>query len=248
MAPNHEEVVESVDPSRREFLRTLIAGAGFAPPLMASFSMDAEAQPTSPTPSASATAPTAGPTAPFCFEPGASPILYLRRGPTGQLILDGAAPTAATPRFEDSPALSRSNGNPYREIGTWQMLASVPPGCDLTDVSPLTVWLGLRNSDDQGTKFDLKADLSLNGAPVASGEVLCISGVTRNPSFAKAVMIDLDMTAPPSPFSGDLDLTLSARIGTGNCSGHASAVGLRLYYDAPSRASNFDVEVKHIPG
>lgn len=240
MAPNREEVVESVSPSRRDFLRKLIAGAAFAPPLIASFSMDGL--------SIAAAGP--GVSNQFCFASNAtasnmgseSTVLYLRDS-AGELRLDTAQPTSATAKFTDSPGLSRSHGNPYRPIGTWQTFAFTR--CDVTDVSDLTVWLGLRNSDDQGTSFDLKADLFLGGAdePVASGETICISGVTRNPAKAKAVTISFDTPAPGQDFAGAVELTISARIGTGTCPGHASATGLRLYYDAANRASNFDVEL-----
>jgi hypothetical protein len=40
MAPDGERVVNSVDASRRDFLRKIIAGAAFAPPLIASFNLD----------------------------------------------------------------------------------------------------------------------------------------------------------------------------------------------------------------
>lgn len=40
MAPDGERIVNSVDASRRDFLRKIIAGAAFAPPLIASFNLD----------------------------------------------------------------------------------------------------------------------------------------------------------------------------------------------------------------
>jgi hypothetical protein len=40
MAPDGERVVNSVDAGRRDFLRKIIAGAAFAPPLIASFNLD----------------------------------------------------------------------------------------------------------------------------------------------------------------------------------------------------------------
>ena len=42
MAPHplNEDVLNSVDESRRDFLRKVIVGTAFAAPLMASFSMD----------------------------------------------------------------------------------------------------------------------------------------------------------------------------------------------------------------
>lgn len=114
----------------------------------------------------------------------------------------------------------------------------------LNSLSSLTLWLGLKNSDDQGTRFDLRVELYRNGSLVASGESYCITGVTRNPSLAKEVMVSI----PPASgvtFNGTSDvlsLRLLTRIGTegggGFCGGHTNAVGLRLYFDGTNRASN----------
>lgn len=48
----------------------------------------------------------------------------------------------------------------------------------------VTVWLGLKNSDDQGTYFDLRVDLLKNGVTIATGETRDMRGITRNPSLA----------------------------------------------------------------
>lgn len=107
-----------------------------------------------------------------------------------------------------------------------------------------TGWLGLKNSDDQGTSFDVRAELYLNGALVAAGETLCVPDLTRDASQAKEVPIPIDAGNGVSVPSGAvLSLKLSTRIGTNpdgtKCPGHSNAVGIRLYYDAVSRASGF---------
>ena len=114
------------------------------------------------------------------------------------------------------------------------------------------MWLGLKNSDDQGTQFDLRAEVYKNGTLVAVvvGETRCITGVTRNPSLAKEVTV-LFPTFPSVSFNGITDvlsLKLRTRIGTNadetKCSGpggsHNNAVGLRSYFDAVSRDAEFD--------
>jgi hypothetical protein len=116
---------------------------------------------------------------------------------------------------------------------------------------PGRFWLGLRNSDDQGTQFDLKTDVYVDSTLVGSQITRCITNLTRNPDRAKAV-------TPPAPFApfnvGDgqaIHVTLSARIGTKQddtkCAGpggsHNSAAGLRLYYDSIARASRIDFDV-----
>ena len=113
--------------------------------------------------------------------------------------------------------------------------------------SPAHLWIGLKNSDDQGTRFDLLVEVLQNGAPVATGLERCITGVTRNPSKAIEAIVPFDSDTPAFD-SGDLmALRVSTRIGTNpdgtRCGGHNNAVGLRLYYDSTDRPSRFDTTV-----
>jgi hypothetical protein len=120
------------------------------------------------------------------------------------------------------------------------------------ELSPAHLSIGLKNSDDQGTLFDLKVELLRNGSPIASGIGRCITGVTRNPDLAKEVIVPFDPFGIVPIASGDvLALKVSARIGTNpddtRCTaagGHNSAVGLRLYYDGTSRPSRFDAAIE----
>jgi hypothetical protein len=159
------------------------------------------------------------------------------------LFLDSNPPTATTAQFRDSAAVRFSGGNPWREIGTW---AAAPIGSSqtLTALSDLHVWLGLKNSDDIGTRFDLRAEVLRNGTLVASGETYCITGVTRNPSLAKEVTVSFGSASNGTFAATDvLSLKVLTRIGTTGgafCGGHSSAVGLRLYFDATTRPSRFD--------
>jgi hypothetical protein len=117
-------------------------------------------------------------------------------------------------------------------------------------LSPAHVWVGLKNSDDQGTQFDVKVEMLKNGTPVASGLTRCVTGITRNPALAKEVVVNWDGSPSVSTTAGDvLSLRVSTRIGTNGddtkCPGpggsHNNAIGLRLYYDATSRPSRFDL-------
>ena len=108
-----------------------------------------------------------------------------------------------------------------------------------------SLWIGLKNSDDQGTNFDLRADLVINGTVVATGVTRCITGVTRNPDLAKQAAVSL-LSAGIAPHSGDvLTFNVMTRIGTNadgtKCAGHSNAVGLDLYYDSSTRSSGFDI-------
>ncbi len=117
----------------------------------------------------------------------------------------------------------------------------------LTVLSPLHTWIGLK-SDDQGTKFDVRAELLVNGAPVASGLTRCITGVTRNPSAAKEAIVTFGGFEPVTLEDTDvLTVRVSTRIGTNAddtfCGGHSSAAGLRAYYDAATRQSRIDATI-----
>ncbi len=178
-------------------------------------------------------------------DPCPDPVFHLHRSSGGDLLLEQTAPTATTPNFTDSPALTRAAG--YQPIGTWETYVTEPL-CQLVDLSDLIVFLGLRNSDDQGTRFDLLAEALVDNSVVATGELTCITGVTRNPANA------LQVTVPFGPvtvthFHGEIALRLSTRIGTpaNACPGHASATGLRVYYDATTRDSRFGTTVVQTP-
>lgn len=126
-------------------------------------------------------------------------------------------------------------------------------GRQLTALSDAHLWIGLKNNDDQGTQFDVRVEAVKNGgAAVASGLKRCITGLTRNPTLAKEVLVSWNGFAAVPVASGDvLSLRVSTRIGTNpdgtKCAGpggsHNSAVGLRLYYDSTSRLSRFDATI-----
>ena len=126
----------------------------------------------------------------------------------------------------------------------------------LAALSPAHLWIGLKNSDDQGTRFDVKTEFLKNETPVASGLQRCITGLTRNAADAKEVLVPFAFVPAVPVASGDvLALRVSTRIGTNpddtRCTGpggnHANAAGLRLYFDAASRQSRFDATIAPDP-
>ena len=126
----------------------------------------------------------------------------------------------------------------------------------IIDINPAIVWIGLKNSDDQGTQFDLRAEVYINGRLITEGEQLCITGVTRNPAYAKEVTIPFRSISDGEYDPGDvLFLRILTRIGTtpdgrkcvGPGGSHSNAVGLRLYYDAPTRPSRLGAEIAPDP-
>jgi hypothetical protein len=125
-----------------------------------------------------------------------------------------------------------------------------PPLAESTEITPgsAKVWVGLKNSDDQGTSFDLRAELLKNGTVIASGEARCITGVTRNPNNAKEVTVQFGPITNEDVAAGDvLFLKILTRIGTKadgtQCAGHSNAVGLRFYYDGTTRPSRFGAAI-----
>ena len=172
----------------------------------------------------------AGPAAAVVGTCPAPVILHLASGNA----LNETAPGAGTAAFVELPALRR--GNPYQAFGTWT--GSIDSNSACSDVYDLQLWLGLKNSDDQGTNFDLKVEFYVGGVLIGTKEFLCIKGLTRNPVMAAQI--------DPSDFAsfsedGNVDVALkpSVRIGSVSCGGHVSATGLRLYYGSEARDSRF---------
>ena len=160
------------------------------------------------------------------------------------LFLDTVRPVSTAAKYKDSGGIKFAGGNPWAQLGTWNGGPASSVGT-LASPTRLQTWVGLKNSDDQGTRFDVRAEIYRNAAFVAAGETYCIEGVTRNPGLAKEVTISL---APFSPVTFDgvsdgLSLRVLTRIGTYDfgqfCGGHSNAVGPRLYFDASTRLSRF---------
>jgi hypothetical protein len=159
------------------------------------------------------------------------------------LTLSAAVPTATTAKHKDSPSIKFGGGNLWTTVGTWTATPGLVNG-SLTALGGARVWLGLKNSDDIGTRFDVRVEAYRNGALLASGQALCILGITQNPSNAKQVAVSFTpfSTVAFNGTSDVLSLKVLTRIGTtpggAFCGGHSNAVGVRVYFDAGSRAAN----------
>lgn len=161
-------------------------------------------------------------------------VTFYLHGIDPDLTLDEAAPTGTVAKYKDSPSVNRTA---FKEIGTWTY--DVLAAAALDSSRNLHVWVGLKNSDDQGTYFDIRGELLKNGTLVASGETMNVQGITRNPDKAKEVAVAFGTVSDPTLNPGDvLSLRILTKVtATG---GHSSAVGLRLYYDSVSRPSRFE--------
>jgi hypothetical protein len=184
----------------------------------------------------------AGPAA--VVSPGGPGYLYLHgSGGTANpptLFLDANAPTAGPGKYKDSPSVKFSAGNPYKEVGTWTAAAGAVNG-QLTGFDDAHVWVGLKNGDDVGTRFDLRVEAYKNGVLISSGQFRCQSGLAVNPNQAQQVTVTLGALPPTDFNSSDVfSLKVLTRIGTTPsgtlCGGHSNAVGLRVYFDGSRNA------------
>lgn len=126
-----------------------------------------------------------------------------------QNLLDSTVPTAKAAKSKDSPSINRTA---FKEISTWAA-TKADAAVKLTALSDLHVWLGLKNSDDQGTNFDLRAELLKNGVVIATGETKDIRGVTSNPTKAKEVTVSFGVISDMAIAANDvLSLRISAKV------------------------------------
>jgi hypothetical protein len=100
------------------------------------------------------------------------------------------------------------------------------------------VWIGLKNSDDVGTRFDLQAIVKKNGTQVSSGTLLGALGGSSG--FNNAKLRTIPLSLPTSAFtSGDAMsievLTRISCIGTSHNSGTA-----RLWFNDGAANSRVD--------
>ena len=130
--------------------------------------------------------------------------------------------------------------DPFRSSDHDPLIVGLSPGG--THVEGATVYLGLKSSDDINTAFDLKIELESGGTALGGGELSCVRNILRDPSRVTSHTIPLDLELIPG---ASVTVRLLARIGTNangtRCTGtgatHASAGGLRFYYDAATRRS-----------
>jgi hypothetical protein len=166
------------------------------------------------------------------------------------LFLNETAPVGTAARYRDSAGVNFNGGNPWKPVGTWNATPSSVEG-NLVAVPRVTLWLGLKNSDDQGTRFDVRAEVYRNDVLVATGLQRCIQGITRNPNQAKEVSLFF-LRIDALELNGTTDVLVvkvAARIGTetfgAKCPGHNNATGLRVYFDAANRQSL--LETRYLP-
>jgi len=115
-------------------------------------------------------------------------------------------------------------------------------GQDLSALGPAQVWIGLKNSDDVGTKFDLLAEVFKNGSLIGSGELDSVPGGSSGFNNAVSRTVNLALPADAVFAPGDtLSFRLSVRIAV-NVTGHRSGTA-RLWFNDAAANSQFGATV-----
>lgn len=106
-------------------------------------------------------------------------------------------------------------------------------------------WLGLKNSDDVGTKFDLLVEVLKNGTVVGSNQINDLSGGSSG--FNNAILRTVNGTITSTGFcTGDtLGVRLSVRVASNTPPGHISGTA-RLWYGDSQANSRFSEVVNGV--
>jgi YVTN family beta-propeller protein len=122
------------------------------------------------------------------------------------------------------------------------MAIGTAPQRTLTTVAPAQIWVGLKNSDDVGVKFDLLAELYKDGALITSGQLNSVAAGGSGFTNAQLDTIPFDSFAPMAfPIGLQLQLKLYARNACSG-SGHNSGVA-RLWFNDTAANSQFGATI-----
>ena len=121
-------------------------------------------------------------------------------------------------------------------------VAPTPTPIQLTSLSPAKVWVGVKNSDDIGIKFDLKAEVYKDNTLISSGEIDSVSGGSSGFAHAQLGTIPFNTFSPIDLSSGS---QLSIKIYARNaCSGSGKNSGTaRLWYNDSQANSRFNATI-----
>jgi len=114
-------------------------------------------------------------------------------------------------------------------------------GTTVSALGNANVWVGLKNSDDVGVKFDFLAEVLRNGVVVASTQVNDQSGGGSGSNNAILRTIGLSLSSSQSFCTGDtLSFRLSVRVAASST--HVSGIA-RVWYNDAAANSRFNATV-----
>ncbi len=115
----------------------------------------------------------------------------------------------------------------------------------LTALGQAKVWVGLKNSDDVGLKFDLLAEVLKNGVVIGSGQINDVPGGSSGFNNAILDTINLVLSSAQNFCSGDtLSFRLSVRVAASSTHVNGTA---RLWYNDAAANSRFNATVNGVP-
>ncbi len=178
---------------------------------------------------------------------GTQPLTLIESGvlPTGMTFTDngdGTATLSGTPAVGTGGTyeitFTANNGVVPDAVQSFTLTVNTK----LTVLGPANVWLGLKNSDDVGTNFDVLAEVLRNGIVVGEGQLDGVSGGSGGFNNAILRIISLVLPSATNLGSGDtLGLRLSVRIAVG-VSGHRSGTA-RLWFNDAAANSRFNATI-----
>jgi hypothetical protein len=113
-------------------------------------------------------------------------------------------------------------------------------GTTLGALGSANIWLGLKNSDDVGTRFDVLAEILKDGAVVGSGQVNNVPGGSSGFNNAILRTIPLALNGDVPLASGD---TVSLRVWVrAGATGHRSGTA-RLWYNDAAAHTRFGATI-----
>src|SRR5262249_43523181 len=160
--------------------------------------------------------------------------------------VDGSTPVTCVPASGSTFPVgtttvncSSTDAHGNRGTGSFAVTALTP---QLTALGPAQLWVGLKNSDDVGTRFDLLAEVLRNGSVVGSGQVNNVPGGSSGFKSAVLDAVNLALAGPVPVYPGDaIGLRLSVRISA--ASGHRSGTA-RLWFADSAANSRFTATIK----
>ncbi len=164
----------------------------------------------------------------------------------GLLVFNGDGSFTYTPALNfagtDSFTYRAFDGNDYSNVATVTITVNCP---QLTSLGSAQVWIGLKNSDDIGTKFDLLAEALRNGTVIGSGQLNDVPGGSSGFNNAVLRTINLSLAGSTTFCPGDtLSIRLSVRVAAS--SGHSSGTA-RLWFNDAAANSRFSPTINGVP-